>query len=113
MELTEGYSKVHLKTRKEMIVDEKGLIHGGFIFSLADFAAMVAVNHPYVVLSSSSITFINPARLGDLLIAEATLTEEKGKKIKVEVRVKRNKELISTGIFNCYIPKQHVLEGKI
>ncbi len=38
VELKENESVVRLKTIKEMAVDEKGLIHGGFTFGLADLA---------------------------------------------------------------------------
>jgi len=60
VELKENESVVRLKTTKEMAVDEKGLIHGGFTFGLADLAAMVAVNHPNVVLGKAEVKFTNP-----------------------------------------------------
>jgi acyl-coenzyme A thioesterase PaaI-like protein len=39
-------SQVVLKTSPQMGMDEKGLVHGGYTFALADYAAMVAVNAP-------------------------------------------------------------------
>jgi acyl-coenzyme A thioesterase PaaI-like protein len=44
--LEKDYAEVTLATHRQMCADEKGLIHGGFIFSAADFAAMAAVNIP-------------------------------------------------------------------
>jgi acyl-coenzyme A thioesterase PaaI-like protein len=53
----EGFSRVELKTIQRMTVDDKGLVHGGFIFGLADYSARVAVNHPNVVLGAADIKF--------------------------------------------------------
>ncbi len=38
LEVKEKEAKVRLKALKDMAVDEKGLIHGGFTFGLADLA---------------------------------------------------------------------------
>jgi acyl-coenzyme A thioesterase PaaI-like protein len=40
VEVGEGYAVVELKTKENMRADEKNLVHGGFIFSLADYCAM-------------------------------------------------------------------------
>jgi uncharacterized protein (TIGR00369 family) len=111
MKLEKNYSKIKLKTTSDMIVDAKGLIHGGFIFSLADFASMVAINHPNVVLGSAQVKFLKPAREGDVLIAEANLTIKEGKKHMVKVNVSRDNEIIFNGDFTCFILEKHVLEG--
>lgn len=61
--ITEGQKgELLLRTTEDMVADEKGLIHGGFIFSAADYLAMITVNHPNVVLGSSSVRFIKPVK---------------------------------------------------
>ena len=40
--LAEGHSRVEMTALAQMGVDAKGLVHGGFVFGLADHAAMVA-----------------------------------------------------------------------
>jgi uncharacterized protein (TIGR00369 family) len=110
IEIAKGQSKVRLNTTSKMIADKRGLIHGGFIFSLADYCAMLTVNHPNVVLSKSSFKFIKPVRKGDIIIAVGKIIDEKGKKIDVHVDVKRENQLIGMGTFNCFIPKKHILE---
>jgi len=45
-----------------MAVDQMGLVHGGFTFGAADFAAMAAVNDPNVVLVSSECRFFKPCK---------------------------------------------------
>ncbi len=93
-----------------MRTDDTGLIHGGFIFSLADYAAMLAVNHPNVVLGSSEVKFIKPAVSGQELIAEGRITEKEGKKFIVHVDVKYEDSIIFQGTFICYTPEEHVLK---
>ncbi|MBW1862252.1 MAG: PaaI family thioesterase, partial [Deltaproteobacteria bacterium] len=85
----EGFSRVELHTDKRMAVDESGLIHGGFIFSLADYSAMIAVNHPNVVLGAADVKFLRPVKTDETVIAEARVDFREGKKQKVCVTVKR------------------------
>lgn len=48
-----------------MKVDSHGLIHGGFLFGAADYASMLAVNDPNVVLASAEVRFLRPLKSGD------------------------------------------------
>ncbi len=43
LELGEGRASVVLETTPEMAADELGLVHGGFVLSAADHAAMQTV----------------------------------------------------------------------
>lgn len=107
--LEKNYSKIRLVTNKKMITDDTGLIHGGFIFSLADYAAMLAVNHPNVVLGSANVKFIKPVSNGQILLAEGKVIETRGKKINVKVEVKTNNNIVCQGDFICFTPEQHIL----
>ena len=107
--LEPGYSRVQLQTTDQMATDKYGLIHGGFIFGLADYAAMLAVNHPYVVLGASDVKFLKPSSVGDILTAEARVESVDGKKHVVKVVVKKEEHPVFEGIFTCFILKQHVL----
>ena len=109
VELSEGKAIVELETQEAMAVDEHNLVHGGFIFGLADYAAMLAINHPNVVLGGSSNRFLKPVVAGEKVIATATLAREEGKKKIVEVTVERGEETVFTGEFICFIPEKHVL----
>ena len=103
------YSKVELATTAQMAADQKGLTHGGFIFGLADYADMIAVNHPNVVLGAAETKFLKPVQTGDMVIAEAKVGEQSGKKRIVEVRVTKDKEAVFVGTFTCFVLEQHVL----
>jgi len=72
LEIKEGYSKIKMKTRNEML-NGFGILHGGVTFSLADSAfAMACNNRNNLSLAlDTSINFIKPAHAGDILIAEA------------------------------------------
>ncbi len=105
-----GNSKVHLITTPEMAADESGLIHGGFVFGLADYAAMIAINHPNVVLGSSDVKFLKPVCINDSLTAEARVESVNGKKHIVSVCVFRKGEEVFTGTFTCFVLDKNVLE---
>ena len=109
VELSEGKATVELETQQAMVVDEYNLVHGGFVFGLADYAAMLAINHPNVVLGGSSTRFLKPVIAGEKLRANAELTREEGKKKIVEVSVLRGDDIVFTSEFICFIPEKHVL----
>ena len=109
VELAEGKAVVELETLESMAVDEHHLVHGGFIFGLADYAAMLAINHPNVVLGGSSNSFLKPVVAGEKVSATANLVREDGKKKIVEVTVERGDDTVFTGEFICFIPEKHVL----
>jgi len=106
-------SRVVLKTLPQMRVDERGLVHGGFTFGLADYAAMVAVNDPYVVLLSSQVKFLRPVAAGETLTAEARVTEAEGRKRKVQCEVlDQERRKVLEGEFLCLVLEEHVLDRK-
>jgi len=108
---TDRQATVVLKTTDLMRVDEKGLVHGGFTFGLADYAAMTAVNDPFVVLLSSQVKFLRPARVGEELTARATVTKKEGRRRKVQVEVLNSKEeKVLEGDFSCLVLQKHVLD---
>jgi acyl-CoA thioesterase len=72
LEIKEGYSKIKMTVRKEM-VNGFGIVHGGIPFSLADSAFAFACNNRnnLSVALDTSINFIKPVHIGDVLTAEA------------------------------------------
>lgn len=105
----ENHSIVELTTSENMVADDSGLVHGGFIFGLADYAAMIAINHPNVVLGSSEVKFLKPVKLNDKIIAEAIIKTIDGKKRTAHVNVKRNNDIVFDGIFTCFVLAEHIL----
>ena len=72
LEIKEGYSKINMTVRKEMI-NGFGIVHGGIAFSLADSAFTFACNNRNVlsVALDTAINFIKPVHVDDTLTAEA------------------------------------------
>ncbi len=110
VELKENYSRVELMTSGEMTVDKSGLVHGGFIFGLADYAAMIAVNHPHVVLGAANVKFLKPVQAGEFIVAEAKVVSEDGKKQNALVTVYRDDDKCFEGEFTCFVLDKHVLD---
>ena len=103
-------SIVSLKTEDFMKTDQKGLVHGGFTFSVADYAAMIAVNHPNVVLSKAEVKFTAPVRVGDTLIAKAHVHRHIRNKYYVNVEVFQEDKVVCIGKFLCVVLESHVLD---
>jgi acyl-CoA thioesterase len=72
LDVKEGYSKIKMTVRKEMI-NGFGIVHGGIAFSLSDSAFAFACNNRnnLSVALDTSINFIKPVHVGDELTAEA------------------------------------------
>ena len=72
VQIKEGYSKIKMTVRKEMI-NGFGIVHGGIAFSLADSAFAFACNNRNVlsVALDTAINFIKPVHVDDTLTAEA------------------------------------------
>ena len=108
--LEKGISKATLKITPEMVVDDFGLAHGSFVFGLADYAAMLAINEPTVVLGKAEVKFIKPVILNEEVTAIAKITDSNGKKIVVNVIVSNQKnESVFEGDFVCFVLDKHVL----
>lgn len=73
LEIRQGYSKIRMTIRPEML-NGLGIIHGGVTFSLADSAFAFACNNRnnLSVALDTSINFLKPVHVDDVLTAEAT-----------------------------------------
>lgn len=108
--ITPNHAVARLVTHAEMCADPQGLVHGGFTFGLADYAAMLAVNEPTVVLGGAETRFLAPVRCGEVMTATADLTESAGRKRVVRVTVATERPVFE-GTFTCFVLDRHVLEG--
>lgn len=92
LEIKDGYSKIKMTVRKEMI-NGFGIVHGGIAFSLSDSAFAFACNNRNVlsVALDTSINFTKPVHVDDVLTAEANELHN-GK---------------STGLYHISVKNQH------
>jgi len=109
LDVKEGLSRVQLHATENMAVDESGLVHGGFIFGLADYAAMIAVNYPNVVLGAADVRFLKPVKTDEVVVAEAEVGLKQGEKQVVSVTVKNGDVRVFEGRFICFVLDKHVL----
>lgn len=111
--LEQGYVNLKLVTTHEMIADSMGLIHGGFIFSAADFAAMAAVNEKNVVLVASDCQFLSPVKFGDIVNFTAKVRHKEGRKRNVHVTANVLDIKVFEGEFKTVVTERHVLKLKL
>src|SRR5579875_1795889 len=74
-----------------------GIAHGGFVFLIADTAFACACNSrgEVTVAAGADITFVAPARAGDVLEATATERARFGRSGIYDVTVRRDGEIIA------------------
>lgn len=111
--LDHGFVKLKLTTTSDMLADDKGLIHGGFIFSAADYAAMAAVNEKNVVLVASTCQFLSPVKVGDVVDFVAKVRHQEGRKRNVHVTGHVLDIKIFEGEFKTVVTDRHVLKLKL
>jgi len=108
--LERGYVETKLVTTAEMVADDIGLVHGGFIFSAADYAAMVAVNERNVVLVGSNCQFLSPVKFHDEVKFVAKVRHKEGRKRNVYVEGFVLDIKVFEGEFKTVITERHVLK---
>lgn len=111
--IEQGYVEIRLVTLPEMVADEMGLIHGGFIFSAADYAAMAAVNEKNVVLVASDCQFLSPVKYGDTVEVVAKVRHKEGRKRNVQVEAYVHDIKVFEGEFKTVVLDRHVLKLKL
>ena len=110
-DLGDGTATVELETTADMAADHRGLVHGGFVFGAADYAAMLAVNDPNVVLGAADCRFTAPVEVGSVVEIHAEEVEHKGKKRVVEVRATVDGKEVLTGTLTTFVLDSHVLDS--
>ncbi len=105
-----GTATVRLHTLPRMAADDRGLVHGGFVFGAADYAAMLAVNDPLVVLGAVSLRFVAPVAVGEDVVIVAERVEERGKRHKLQITARVSEREVMTGTMTAYVVDKHVLD---
>jgi len=108
--LADGEASVAHTTTANMAVDTHGLVHGGFVFGLADYAAMLAVNDPFVVLGAAQTRFLAPVAVGERVVARAVRERSEGRKHTVVVSAVVGEREVFSGTFVTYVLDGHVMD---
>ena len=91
-----GWAQARMRVRPDM-VNGHDLAHGGLVFALADTAFACACNGwgRITVAAGADISFVRPARNGDLLEAEARMRSRSGRSGIYDVTIRRGDEVIA------------------
>ncbi|MGW6543451.1 hydroxyphenylacetyl-CoA thioesterase PaaI [Streptomyces massasporeus] len=92
----EGTATLRMTVTRAM-VNGHGIVHGGYVFLLADSAFACACNShgPVTVAAGADITFVAPAYEGDELVARAEELTRYGRSGLYDVTVRRGDEVIA------------------
>ncbi len=96
LEAAEGSALLRM-TVCETMVNGHGIAHGGYLFLLADTAFACACNShgPVTVAAGADVTFVAPAKQGDVLLARAEERTRYGRSGIYDVSVQRGGEVIA------------------
>lgn len=90
-----------LEIREEHVFSRTLVARGHYIFAQANSLAVAVVNADVVLTGAARIRFIRPIRLGEKLLAKATVRSAAGQiKVRVETRVEG--ELVFSGTFRVF-----------
>jgi phenylacetic acid degradation protein PaaD len=91
-----GSASTSMRIRDDM-VNGHGIVHGAFVFAVADTAFACACNShgPVTVAAAADIIFVAPAYTGDLLEARAVERTRFGRTGIYDVTVRRGDDVIA------------------
>ena len=100
-EIRDGYARAEMTVTREHL-NAGGVCQGGALFTLADLAVAAVMNsHGKLTLSlESTISFMNSAVEGDVLVAEAVETHNHHKIPYYEVKISNQNGVMVCG-FTC------------
>ena len=111
--IKEGFAEVHFDIIENMLADNAGLIHNGFLFSSASLAAVAAVNEKYGFVIGSVNHFLTPVREHDQVIFKAKSRHKVGRKRVVDVIGRVQDIKVFIGEFTVVIMERHILNVKL
>ncbi len=97
VEARDGFAVVEMVVGP-LMVNGHNIAHGGFVFTLADSAFACACNLDgggVTVASGADVTFVAPAREGDLLVATAQERVLYGRSGVYDVTVRRGQDVVA------------------
>lgn len=110
--LEKNHAKTRFYTNADMVADDDGLIHTGFIFSAANYAALVAINEEFCVTIGARIHFYGAIKLGDVVEFEAKAHFDESRKREVRVMGKTKDIKIFEGTFQLVTLEEHIFEAQ-
>lgn len=107
-ELKKSFAKTRLFTLEEMVSDNDGLIHSGFVFSAANYAALASINEENAVAISARTNFLAPVKLGDVVEFEAQAYFDEARKRDIRVYGKVRDIKVFEATFQVVVLDEHI-----
>lgn len=107
-ELKKSFAKTRLFTIEDMVSDDEGLIHSGFVFSAANYAALASINEENVIAISARTNFLAPVKLGDVVEFEAQAYFDEARKRDVRVYGKVRDIKVFEATFQMVVLDEHI-----
>ncbi|MDD6056498.1 MAG: hypothetical protein PUB96_08175 [Helicobacteraceae bacterium] len=106
-------SRVHLEAISKMALDKNGLIHSGYLFSSAAYAALLAVNDANAIVIGAEVKFLAPIEVGNNVEFRAETLQEDTKKREVKVEgfvldIKIFDAMIYVAVFDRHVLSLHI-----
>jgi acyl-coenzyme A thioesterase PaaI-like protein len=108
LKIDEGYAEVGIDIIQTMLADSDGLIHNGFLFSSASYAAALAVNEKNGFVIASIVHFLAPVKEQDHVIFKARSRHTIGRKRIVDVVGRVEDIKVFIGEFTVIVMEQHI-----
>ena len=86
--LTRGVANVRFVPEEHMVMDKEAhnsLIHAGYIFNAASYAAMAAINKRHSIMIAADVKFLSPIELGHEVLFKGEALQDDTKKCEVKV----------------------------
>ena len=99
-------------TTTATVKDANGNVMTGQTVTWATSSASIAtVNDPNVVLGHADVRFLAPVRVGERVVATASVTAEKGRKRTLQVSASVGEREVLAGTLTAFVLDRHVLDG--
>ncbi|QKG29071.1 PaaI family thioesterase [Campylobacter sp. RM16187] len=105
-----NHAKTNFFATNEMVCDAQGLIHGGFVFSAASYAALASINETYSVMIGAKIHFYAPTMVNEMIEFDAHAHFGESKKREVRVIGKTKDIKVFEGTFQVVVLEDHILK---
>lgn len=83
--IAENNAEVVFTASSAMLSDNERMIHPGFVFNSASYAALCAINKKNAIIISSEVKFLAPIELGHEVLFKAVALQNGFKKCEVRV----------------------------
>jgi acyl-coenzyme A thioesterase PaaI-like protein len=113
VEYSDNFAKLSFTTTKDMVIDESGMIHPGYIVSVAIYAAACAANDQLALPVETLSKFITPLEKGKVIEFKATASHSSTRTRDVRVVGKMGDVVVYEGDIKLVVVDKHPLSIKL